>query len=131
MYGKEILDLFPRFEKGERASAEWRAKPANALAQTLELLQQGHSFKEIARIRGRKVASVVVLVADLIERGNVQLKDDWVGGVRRQQIREVCARVGLEWMKPIKEELPEEVTYDEIRLVLAEMRREKKMASST
>jgi ATP-dependent DNA helicase RecQ len=131
MYGKEILDLFPRFEKGERASAEWRAKPANALAQTPELLQQGHSFKEIARIRGRKVASVVVLVADLIERGNVQLKDDWVGGVRRQQIREVCARVGLEWMKPIKEELPEEVTYDEIRLVLAEMRREKKMASST
>jgi hypothetical protein len=34
-------------------------------------------------------------------------------------------------MKPIKEALPEEVTFDEIRLVLAEMRREKKLANGT
>jgi len=131
MYGKEILGLFPRFEKGERASAEWRAKPSNALAATLELLQQGHSFEEIARIRGRKVASVVVLVADLIERGDLKLNDEWVRAGRRQQIREACTRAGLEMMKPIKEALPEDVTYDEIRLVLSEMRWEKKVASNT
>jgi ATP-dependent DNA helicase RecQ len=130
MYGEEILGLFPRFEKGERASVEWRTKPSNASAETLELLEQGHSFEEIARIRGRKVASVVVLVSDLIERGEVELKKEWIGAERRQQIREVCARVGLEWIKPIKEALPEDVTFDEIRLVLAEIRREKKVASS-
>ena len=129
MYGQAILELFPRFEKGERASPEWRAKPSNALAETLELLQQGHSFEEIARIRGRKVTSVVVLVADLIERGDVQLKQEWIDAERHEQIREACVRLGLEWMKPIKESLPEEVTYDEVRLVLAEMRREKNMAS--
>jgi uncharacterized protein YpbB len=58
------------------------------------------------------------------------LKKEWIGAERRQQIREVCARVGLEWIKPIKEALPEDVTFDEIRLVLAEIRREKKVASS-
>jgi len=34
----------------------------------------------------------------------------------------------MEWMKPIKETLPEEVSYDEIRLVMAEMKREKEVA---
>ena len=32
MYGEEILGLFPRFENGERASKESRAKPAERFA---------------------------------------------------------------------------------------------------
>jgi ATP-dependent DNA helicase RecQ len=131
MYGKEILALFPRFEKGERASQEWRTKTASASEETLALLHQGHTFEEIGRIRGRKPASVVVLVADLLERGEVQFQERWMPENRRQLIRDACRRVGLEWMKPVKEALPEEVTLDEIRLVLAEMRREKKLAHGT
>jgi ATP-dependent DNA helicase RecQ len=128
MYGREILRCFLRFENGERASKDWHAKASNASAETLELLQQGHSVEEIARIRGRKPASVVVLVADLLEKGEVEFQQRWMSADRHQLIREACVRLGLEWMKPIKEALPEEVTFDEIRLVLAEMRREKKLA---
>jgi ATP-dependent DNA helicase RecQ len=126
MYGKEILALFPRFEKGERASEEWRAKATNASAETADLLRQGHNFEQIAQIRGRKVASVIALVADLLEKGETEFQESWMAKERHQQIREACARMGLEWMKPIKEALPEEVSYDEIRLVLGEMRREAK-----
>jgi ATP-dependent DNA helicase RecQ len=126
MYGKEILALFPRFEKGERASGEWRAKASNPSAETSELLRQGHSFEKIAQIRGRKVASVIALVADLLEKGETEFQESWMSQERHQQIREACMRVGLEGMKPIKEALPEEASYDEIRLVLAEMRREAK-----
>lgn len=126
MYGKQILALFPRFEKGERPGKEWRAKATNASAETLDLLRQGHSFEQIAQIRGRKVASVIALVADLLEKGEVAFQESWMAPERRQQIREACRRAGLEWMKPVKEALPEEVSFDEIRLVLAEMRREAK-----
>jgi ATP-dependent DNA helicase RecQ len=126
MYGKEILALFPRFEKGERASTEWRAKATNASAETLDLLRQGHSFEQIAQIRGRKVASVIALVADLLEKGEAQFQESWMAPERHQLIREACMHAGLEWMKPIKEALPEEISHDEIRLVLAEMRREAK-----
>ncbi len=122
MYGEELLALFPRFAAGERASKEWHARPPNASLETLELLEQGRTFEEIARIRGRKVASVVVLVADLVERGETEFQGSWMPAERRQQIRDVCQRVGMEWMKPIREALPEEVRYDDIRLVLAEMR---------
>ena len=131
MYGKEILALFPRFEKGERASKAWRAKASNASAETLDLLQRGHTFQEIAQIRGRKVASVIALVADLLEKGEVQFQEQWMAGERYQQIRDACTRAGLEWMKPIKEALPEEVSFDEIRLVLAEMRRQAKVAQGS
>lgn len=130
MYGEQILKLFSRFEQGGRASEQSRTKPPNASVETLELLQQGHSFEEIARIRGRKVTSVVTLVADLIEKGEAGFQQQWMSVARHQQIRQACARVGLEWMKPIKEALPNEVTLDEIRLVLAEMRREKRLRNA-
>lgn len=123
MYGEEILGLFRRFAAGERASKEWHARPPNASLETLELLEQGRTFEEIAQIRGRKVASVVVLVADLVERGETEFQERWMPAERRQQIRDVCQRLGMEWMKPIRDALPEEVSYDEIRLVMAEMRR--------
>jgi ATP-dependent DNA helicase RecQ len=128
MYGQEILGLFARFAGGERASKEYLARPSNASKETLELLVEGHSFEEIAKIRGRKVTSVVSLVADLMERGETEFQEKWMASDRHRQIREACLRWGLEWMKPIKEALPEEVTLEDIRLVLAEMRREKKGA---
>ena len=124
MYGDEILRVLERFRNGERASKEWHARPSNPSMETLELLQKGHTLEEIAQIRGRKVSSIVVLVADLIERGETVFQEDWMQPARREQIRDACRRVGMEWMKPIKEALPEEVSYDEIRLVLAEVRRE-------
>jgi ATP-dependent DNA helicase RecQ len=126
MYGKEILALFSRFEKGERAGKEWRAKASNASAEILDLLRQGQSFEQIAQIRGRKVSSVIARVADLLEKGEVGFHESWMAPERYQQIREAVTRAGMEWMKPIKEALPEEVSYDEIRLVVAEMRRRAK-----
>jgi ATP-dependent DNA helicase RecQ len=131
MYGQEILGLFPRFAAGERASKEYQARPSNASQETLELLEEGRSFEEIAKIRGRKVSSVIALVGDLIERGETKFQEKWMAPERHQQIRAACLRVGLEWMKPIKEALAEEVTFDDIRLVLAEMRRERKAPEGT
>ena len=126
LYGEKILHVLERFRNGERASTEWRMKPSNPSAETLELLRQGRTFEEIAQIRGRKVSSVIVLVADLVERGETKFEEQWVDAARREQIREACARLGTDWMKPIKEVLPPEVSPDEIRLVMAEIKREKK-----
>ena len=128
MYGAEILQAIERYRKGERASKEWHARPANPSLETLELLQQGRTLEEIAQIRGRKVSSVVVLVADLLERGETEFQERWVNAVRRAQIRDACQRLGTEWLKPVKEALPPEVSYEEIRLVMAEMKREKRGA---
>ena len=41
---------------------------------------------------------------------------------KRQQIEAACQRSGVDRLKPIKDSLPEAITYDEIRLVVAHFR---------
>ena len=130
MYGQSILELFVRFDKGERASPEWRAKPSSATGATRELLLCGHTFEEVARIRGRKISSVIALTADLIEKGQLGFNKEWVPQDHEQWIRQACKRLGTEWMKPVKEAVPPEVSYDAIRLVFAQIRREKNVAEN-
>jgi len=122
-YGQQILDALERFHKGERAAVlpENRSRPAD---DTIRLLTEGRSFEEIARIRGRQVRSVIDLVANLVEKGALQFQDGWLDDNKRASIEEACLRLGMERMKPIKEALPAEITYEEIRLVAARLRRE-------
>jgi ATP-dependent DNA helicase RecQ len=126
LYGEEILEVLRRFGRGERASKEWHARPSTPSLETRDLLEQGHSFEEIAQIRGRKVRSVIVLVADLIEKGETDFKPQWVDAAKYKEIQEASKRAGTEWLKPIKDALPEEISYEEIRLVVAELRWKKK-----
>jgi len=96
LYGQEILHALERFRQGERASQEWHARPSNPSQETLELLLKGRTFEEIAQIRGRKVSSVVALVADLIERGATRFQDAWVEAEKREKIREAAEPKGLD-----------------------------------
>ena len=41
------------------------------------------------------------------------------------EIEQVCARLGLQWLKPIKDALPPTVTYGQLRLVVAHLRYQK------
>jgi len=126
LYGEEILDALRRFSKGERATKDWHVKASSPSQETLELLEQGRTFEEIAQLRGRKVSSVVALVADLIEKGETPFRPDWVHPIHQQHILEAGARLGLDLLKPIKEAVPEQITYEDIRLVVADARRREK-----
>jgi len=67
----------------------------------------------------------VALVADLVERGATPFQDAWVDAEKRENIREAAERKGLDLLKPIKDSLPEHITYEDVRLVVAELRRQK------
>ena len=121
-YGKRILAVLAEFDRGARSSASDapRVKPAE---DTLRLLREGKSMAEIASIRQRQVTTVANTVATLIEAGAVEFDDHWVDANRRSVIEAACARLGTQWLKPLKEACPPEVTYEEIRLVVARLRR--------
>jgi ATP-dependent DNA helicase RecQ len=121
-YGEEILNALRRFESGERASQEWHSRPSSPSQETLELLAQGRSFEEIAQLRGRKVSTVVSLVANLVETGELLFRPDWVHPIHAEQIRQSAAKLGLDLLRPIKDSLPAEITYEDIRLVVADLR---------
>ena len=127
MYGNKILIALQRYREGARASAIPEKKSAPAL-ETLSLLAEGKSLEEIARLRGRQLGTVVNAVAGLVERGDVEFSPAWIDKNKLAVIEAACARVDvaqLDRLKPLKDVLPPEVTYDEIRLVLARARRAK------
>jgi ATP-dependent DNA helicase RecQ len=122
-YGKEILAALQRFKEGARPSADWHAKASRPADETLQLLQEGRTFAEIAQIRGRKVSSVEALVADLIEAGDAEFRAEWLSPETYAQIASALQQFGKERLKPVKEALPEEISYGQIRLVASHLRR--------
>jgi ATP-dependent DNA helicase RecQ len=68
--------------------------------------------------------AVVSLVADLIERGEAVFQSEWLSSERYDQIANACRQLGMDRLKPLKEALPPEIPYEEIRLVIARLRTE-------
>jgi ATP-dependent DNA helicase RecQ len=125
-YGQEILAALQRYSEGERASALPQKKTSPAL-ETLQLLGEGKTLEEIAQARGRQLSTVVNSVAALIESGEIEFQSKWIDRNREAVIEAACVRAGVEKvdrLKPIKDVLPPEIPYEEIRLVLARLRRD-------
>ncbi len=126
MYGTAILAALQRYRGGARVEAQPGKKTAPAL-ETLRLLAEGKTLEEIAQTRGRQLSTVVNAVAALVETGQVEFQPGWIDRNKQSVIEAACARVDvtkLERLKPLKEALPPEITYEEIRLVLARLRHE-------
>jgi ATP-dependent DNA helicase RecQ len=121
LYGSEIFAAFEAFRNGARAAAR-QVSGLSPAEETIRLLAEGKSFEEIAQIRGRQVATVVNMVADLIEKGRLEYRIDWVGEENHQYIEEAVKRLGSQWLKPLHEALSGRATYDQIRLVVAYVR---------
>jgi ATP-dependent DNA helicase RecQ len=121
-HGAGILGALEAFRSGARAEKRVEAKVSPA-EETLRLLAEGRSFEEIAQVRERRLATVIDLVAELVERGRIDFDPKWVGEERRLQIEAAIERLGVDRMKTIKDMLPPETTYGEIRLVVSAWRR--------
>jgi ATP-dependent DNA helicase RecQ len=125
-YGQEILAVLRRYRDGARASALAEKKPAPAL-ETLRLIAEGKTLEEVAQIRGRQLSTVMGTVATMVEKGQLEFRSEWIDRNKQAVIEAAIGRVdikNLERLKPIKDALPPEITYDEIRLVLSRLRRE-------
>ncbi len=120
-YGSELFATLEAYRKGARAEVRETTQVSPA-EETMRMLAEGRSFEEIAKARGRQVATVVNMVADLVEKGRLEYRVEWVGEESHRRIEEVVRRLGAQWLKPLREALPAEITYEQIRLVVAHAR---------
>jgi ATP-dependent DNA helicase RecQ len=120
-HGAAILFALESYRSGARATQREESKVSPA-EETMGLLSEGRTFEEIAQIRERRLNVVIDLVAELVERGRLAFNDQWIPADRRRQIEDVINRLGSQRMKNIKDALPPEITYGEIRLVAANAR---------
>ena len=60
-------------------------------------------------------------------KGELEFRPEWIDRNKLAVIEAACASLDLrrlERLKPLKDALPPEITYEEIRLVVARLRRE-------
>jgi len=98
--------------------------------ESFRLFRQGKSFDEIAKIRGFTRGTVITHICQVIGTEpevqgtfNIELA---VTKERQEIINGGIDKVGLERLTPIKQVLPEEITFDEIRFIVAIRRGQEK-----
>lgn len=93
--------------------------------QTLELFKQGKSVSEIAKIRDFAESTIYTHFYRLIVSRHLSSSEILSEEIRRK-IEEVCSKFNTKpSLKEIKEQLPQEITYDHIRCVTADFYEDK------
>ena len=98
--------------------------PNNSNMFTLQLHQQGLSIAEIAQSRKLSPSTIINHFSELLEMKQPVELNRLVSSERQKVIIKAMETVGADLLKPIREHLGEEYSYDEIRLVRAWWRRE-------
>lgn len=98
--------------------------PNNTNMVTLQFHQQGLTIAEIAETRKLSPSTVINHLSELLEMKQPVELNRLVAPERQKVIIKALETVGADLLKPIREYLGEEYSYDEIRLVRAWWRRE-------
>ena len=91
---------------------------------TYELYQEGHSIEEIAQMRGLTRFTVENHLVNCVARDLTIDFEPFMTKEQERLIQEAIQQVGITLLKPIKELLPEEVTYTAIKLVIEKYKKE-------
>jgi len=102
---------------------EENASPQTAF-QTLALHRQGLSVTEIARQRGLVTNTIEDHLVECLRAGLEVDVSKLVSTEDRRQIQAVIDQQGMERLKPIRDLLPENITYTMIRFVVADLKKE-------
>jgi ATP-dependent DNA helicase RecQ len=98
--------------------------PSHSQMTTLQLYQQGLSVEEMAQTRGLAVNTIYTHLSELIElQQPIDIKE-FVPPVKQNMIIKAIQQLGANALKPLKESLGEDFSYEEIKLVRAWWRRE-------
>lgn len=127
-YGEKFLNLLHPYALREASSPlrEAVTEPMQRMQsaeETVLLYREGKSLEQIALQRQLAKSTILTHLAESIERGIDLDLSPLVSVERQEEIKKVIEEIGAERLAPIKERLPAEITYDEIRLVGAYYRR--------
>ncbi len=103
---------------------EEKPKKEDTRVATFKLYKQGLSIKQIAKERDLHQRTIYNHLAHFVAR-NMLPVEDFVSADKCEKIREVVAEMGtMQGLAAIKKACPEEITYEDITLVLASMESE-------
>jgi len=83
--------------------------------------RQGSSISEIAVNRGMSPQTIANHLAQFVETGDLSV-EDFVSKQKISQIKSLIDKYGYSSLKDIKENAPDDITYNDIRFVISEIR---------
>jgi uncharacterized protein YpbB len=113
----EDEDEFIPVIKVKKSTKEKKEKKST-YEQTLELLHEGHSPEEIARIRQFSASTINSHFVTLIKAEKLEL-DEVMELERIRELEDLIGEYDNISLGPLKEKLGDKVTYDELRLLQA------------
>ena len=113
-YGDRFISAILEFDEQHKLPVRLPSKSQMA---TLQLHQQGLNVTEIAQKRGFAVGTVNSHLSELLEMNQPVALNKLVKADRQQAIIKAMEQVGDLTLKTIKDNLAEDYSYDEIRLV--------------
>ena len=94
------------------------------IKETVRLFEQGHAPLAIAKMRSLGESTILGHLIDWYTAGGEIEMNRLISSVEEDQIREMIFTLRTQRLKLLKERLPESISYEKIRLVLAKLRRE-------
>ena len=101
--------------------------PSKTMMETYALYRQGISIADIASRRECTPRTIEGHLADCVRAGLGVDVSQFVSDTARGQIENVIAKHGADKLKPIRDALPENITYPQIRFVIADLQRAGKL----
>ena len=106
---------------GIRENLAPKAKLSTKLTQleTLDLYNKGMDIKEMAKKRNAQTGTIVQHLCYLIEKGLLVDVDKFVNKAKQNKIEKTIKKIGNKKLTSIKEIVGDDISFDEIKLVLA------------
>jgi ATP-dependent DNA helicase RecQ len=120
------MNTAPSEQRPLRPAAGQAAAPAPVVSlvrrRAFEMFREGKPVAEVADAIARAPGTAAQYLADFISETGPASVDAWVAPDLYQRVEEAADKAGAERLKPIFEALGGEVSYDDIRIVLAHLR---------
>ncbi|HEX8277859.1 MAG TPA: RQC domain-containing protein, partial [Segetibacter sp.] len=112
----------PKREKKVKTNVE-SERPSDTKRVTYEMHKQGKTIAEIAEERELSLTTIENHLSYYISSGHLPI-DDFVSIDKQQAIKNAAKLFGLGTLRILKENLPEAISYGEIKMVLASLSKE-------
>jgi uncharacterized protein YpbB len=112
-----------RDARSHRIKSGPNGNKASTVDETFRLYQNGLSIQEIAAARGIGIQTIETHLAECIREGRRVDVSQFVSTANRRLIEGAIAQLGPDRLKPLREALPEEITYCMIRFIVADLQR--------
>ncbi len=115
--------------EGEKKMAKKKVKRQSGeifgtVLETVQLYQQNYAPGAIAKIRSLGVSTIFNHLIEWYEAGGNFRLEEFLDSETEKQILQAIEKVGsLEKLSPIKKQLPAEISYEQIRMVIAKRKR--------